>query len=802
MTSGGGELPVDPPATPVPAAGDAADTRPGERTFAELDALLGRAASEVQRGLEEGVARIGRYTLVTTVGEGGFGTVWMASQEEPVRRLVALKLFRRDPGSRAVLQRFQNERQTLARMDHPNVATVLDAGITDDGRPWFVMPFIDGLPINALCDERRLAIRERVRLFAEVCDGVQHAHQKGIIHRDIKPGNILVARGTDRLTPKVIDFGVAKALEPSDMQSQRTADGQRLGTPQYMPPEQWMHGASIADARSDVYALGVVLAELLVGGPPTRLPRSPLEVPEAVPPTAWLAAAIARDPAAAARTASDRGTTVDALAESVRGDLDAIVRRATAPHPDDRYATAAALADDVRRWLAGHAVAARLLGPWERAVRVARRHRSASILAAVAFLAVLTAAAIWWTDAASARRSREAALVAERQSTRTFDITRTMIDEVIAQQRNSRDSSVARATFVRVEKMVDRIAEDDPLTAGRLATLVVRGHLEAWEHRNAYALLERSFKRVLAVDPEGESIAFRELLPEMVRMGAKFDRPMAAMLGPMAFRVIAEDGTLRSEDTRLLTTSLENGRIPWPFFSSVNDPELALASAQWFAGLYEDPVEAGCVLALGRIFSLIARDSDPRQFPEMRSALEYLRQHMPPDDPRLLMAEAQIGVILSIRGYSNEDVVGWLAVNCARLEHALGRGSPRAVNAYWNLAYCCVHIGLVQDAYDMYIRQLWPEYRRQDPRDGLRPWYLAYFAPIAFLVCDYETAYATSLTQLADEVAAGGSARGGVSALSARVLAGVLAQWGDEQGAAEVERDFGVVRMRPSDTGW
>jgi hypothetical protein len=166
------------------------------------------------------------------------------------------------------------------------------------------------------------------------------------------------------------------------------------------------------------------------------------------------------------------------------------------------------------------------------------------------------------------------------------------------------------------------------------------------------------------------------------------------------------------------------------------------------------------------------------------------------------MAEAQIGVILSIRGYSNEDVVGWLAVNCARLEHALGRGSPRAVNAYWNLAYCCVHIGLVQDAYDMYIRQLWPEYRRQDPRDGLRPWYLAYFAPIAFLVCDYETAYVTSLTQLADEVAAGGTARGGVSELSARVLAGVLAQWGDEQGAVEVERDFGVVRMRPTDTSW
>ena len=152
---------------PVPA-----EPTPGDRTFAELDALLDRAAAEVQRGLEEGAVRVGRYTLVTPVGEGGFGTVWLASQEEPVRRIVAVKMFRRDPSAGMVFTRFENERQTLARMDHPNVATVLDAGLSEDGRPWFAMPFIDGLPITQLCDERRMGLRDRVRLFAEVCDGV------------------------------------------------------------------------------------------------------------------------------------------------------------------------------------------------------------------------------------------------------------------------------------------------------------------------------------------------------------------------------------------------------------------------------------------------------------------------------------------------------------------------------------------------------------------------------------------------------------------------------------------------------
>jgi hypothetical protein len=763
--------------------------------MAELDSLLARAATEVQRGMEEGVARIGRYTLVTAVGEGGFGTVWLASQEEPVRRLVALKLLRREPNSRMVMARFQNERQTLARMDHPNVATVLDAGVTDDGRPWFAMPFIDGLPINVLCDEQRLRPRQRVQLFAAVCDGVQHAHQKGVIHRDLKPGNILVTRDVERPVPKVIDFGVAKAVDPSDAASLRTAEGQRLGTPQYMPPEQWMHGAGIADARSDVYALGAVLGELLVGGPPTRLPRTPLEVPEVVPPVAWLAEVGARDPAALAATAAARSMTVDELTEAVRGDLDAIVRRATAAHPDDRYATAAALADDLRRWLEGRAVAARLLGPSERAFRWVRRHRVAASLAAVAAVALVAVIVVWNTSIAESRRERDLVNVAQRQSQQTFELARSMIEDMVQQLRNSNDLMAGKATFQRVDRMVDQVAVDDPLTAGRLAAIVVKGHQQAWEHSSAYALVRRSFDRVLAVDPDGSSQAFRELAPSVYQMSLKYDRAAAALLGPTIFAARVSEGTLLSPEGRSLFTSSITECQPWPFCQNGCSVELRLAAAQWFASAIPDPVEAACMNAQGRIAAYIRGDHLPGRAQEMFAALEYLRTHLAADDPALLMAEIQLCIMMDIEGLGSEHTLQGMMLHCARVACAFGEGSPHTVNARWNLAYSCVNKGFLKDGYDAYIEQLWPEYRRQVPTDGLRAWYLAYFAPIAFMVGDHDTAYACALTQLADEIDAGRPTTGGVCQLSARVLAGVLAVWGDEAGAQEVERRFKVQRV-------
>jgi serine/threonine protein kinase/WD40 repeat protein len=374
-------------------------------------------------GSAAGTVIAGRYTLVEVIGEGGMGSVYLATQTEPVKRQVALKLIKSGMDSKAVLDRFDAERQALAVMDHPNIARILDGGLHDN-RPFFVMELVKGTPITKFCDERRLTPQQRLELFVPVCQAIQHAHQKGIIHRDIKPSNVLVALYDDRPLPKVIDFGVAKAtgLATADA-SVYTAFGAIVGTPEYMSPEQASLSNQDIDTRSDVYALGVLLYELLTGTTPVDRKHlgeaALLEVlrvvreEEAPRPSTKLGSS-----QALASIAANRNIEPAKLSRLMQGELDWILLKALEKDRSRRYESANGFARDIQNYLAGEPVQAVPPSTGYRLKKFVKKNKGRVTAGTVVLLALVAGTVAAGIGLVEARRQRDDANVARDQATR------------------------------------------------------------------------------------------------------------------------------------------------------------------------------------------------------------------------------------------------------------------------------------------------------------------------------------------------------------------------------------------------
>ena len=433
---------------------------------------------------------IGPYRIIEVLGEGGMGRVYLAEQSEPIRRRVALKILKRGMDTDDVVARFESERQALALLEHTNIARVFDAAATHDGRPYFIMELVHGTPITDYSDGRRLTTQERLRLFVAVCEAVQHAHFKGLVHRDLKPSNILVGDADGRATAKVIDFGIAKAMgENLTDHTMATRMGEILGTPQYMSPEQAGVRERDVDARTDVYSLGIVLYELLVGRPPFKtkgLARAVMagalwEMDPPRPSTRFTGMGEHKGEIARAR-----GSDPDTLRKQLVGDLDWIVMKAIEKDRNRRYATPNELAQDLERYLGSRPVSARPPSAGYLLRRFVRRHR-VGVAASVAVL-LATASALVAASLGLAARSRE---VAERETSEQFvEYVELLLATINPLSGPGDQASLTERASWTLDRWMSPARQ--PVVAGRLHLEVATGFIDERQWDSAQVHLARA----------------------------------------------------------------------------------------------------------------------------------------------------------------------------------------------------------------------------------------------------------------------------------------------------------------------
>jgi eukaryotic-like serine/threonine-protein kinase len=522
----------------------------------------------------------GRYKLLQRVGEGGMGEVWHAEQTDPVRRQVAIKVIKAGMDSAQVVARFEAERQALALMDHPTIATVFDGGTTPQGRPYFAMEYVRGEPITTYCDRHRLGTRERLDLFAQVCEGVQHAHQKGVIHRDLKPSNILVTIVDDRPVPKIIDFGVAKATaQHLTERSLFTELGVLIGTPEYMSPEQAEMGVLDIDTRTDVYALGMLLYELLTGALPfdrrdlrqaglAEIQRIIREREPARPSTR-----ITQLGPASTEAATNRRSEPRRLASELRGDLDWITMKALEKDRTRRYGSASELATDVRRHLDHQPVLAGPPSALYRARKFVRRHRLGVGAAATLVVLLVAFGVAMALQAGRIARERDRANREAARANEEAAAAQQVSDFLVGLFEDS-DPSRARGDRITVREVLDRGSAkidrdlvEQPAVRGRMLLTMGRVYRNLGLYDTSSRLLEDSLETARrSPGPENRDVATAALeLAWLYRAQGKADEAVSLGREALAIRERAfgpDDPRTAFALTMLGTLARDRGEYP------------------------------------------------------------------------------------------------------------------------------------------------------------------------------------------------------------------------------------------------
>jgi len=627
---------------------DADGTAPVDESSAPLS-----SAATIDTLLPEGTGRqLGPYKLLQLIGEGGFGSVFLAEQTEPVKRRVALKVIKLGMDTRQVIARFEQERQALAMMDHPGIAKVLDAGATETGQPYFVMELVDGHPVTEHCDRNNLSITARLELFAQICSAVQHAHTKGIIHRDLKPSNVLVSVHDGQPRVKVIDFGIAKATAGNLTEKTLfTGHRQLIGTPEYMSPEQ-AEGSMDIDTRTDVYALGVLLYELLTGSTPfdSRRLRSAAFaeiariIREVDPPSP--SSRLSQSADTLVTVAARRRIEPRKLSSILRGELDWIVMKALEKDRQRRYETASGLAMDIRRYLAGEPVSAAPPSTLYRFGKFVRRHK-ASVAAASLVAAALVVAVVgisWQARVASAQRDK-----AER------------IAEFMADMLQGVEPAVARGrdTTMLKEMMTAAAARIEKGDLARSPEAELRLRATIGNTFRELALYDEASKMLAPAVPLARSLRrgdHAEIAEAMDNLAQLLnDKGDLAAAEPLYREALAMDQRLFPGDAPRVATDLNN-------LSQLLDDKGDLAAAEPLArqalemrrrlypGDHEDVAESLNNLA-GLMIGGNRGTGDLEGAEKLyREVLAMSRRLYPGDHPRLAGALNNLSVLLKNRG--------------------------------------------------------------------------------------------------------------------------------------------------------